>query len=158
MGAVTFTYSGIKEIDQILTNVPIALTHAIVGQAGFKAAKPLVEKIKGLAPDGPTGNLVDSIGAVKMSLRSAQMVGEVRVGPRVNDPYRGFHGHLNERGTVQRRTKSGANRGRMTAKPFVEPAWNATQGLVEGSMQADLQFVIVRTMKKYAKKGGYSLV
>ena len=158
MGAVIFTYSGIKEVDQILTNVPISLSHAIVGQAAFRASKPLVDKIKGLAPEGPTGNLVDSIGAVKMSLRSAQMVGEVRVGPRVNKPYRGFHGHLNERGTVQRRTRAGANRGRMTAKPFVEPAWSATQGIVEGSMNAELQFVIVRTMRKYAKKGNYQLL
>lgn len=157
MGAITFTYSGIKEIDQILTNIPIALSHTIVGQAAYKAAQPLVAKIKGLAPEGPTGNLVDSIGAVKMALRSARQVGEVRVGPRVNKPFRGFHGHLNERGTVKR-DQGYPNRGRMTAKPFVEPAWNATQGLVEGSMQADLQFVIVRTMKKYAKKGGYSLV
>ena len=158
MGAITFTYSGIKEIDQILTNIPISLTHTIVGQAGFKASKTLVDKIKGLAPEGPTGNLVDSIGAVKMALRSARQVGEVRVGPRVNKPFRGFHGHLNERGTVQRKTRTGANRGRMTAKPFVAPAWDATQGIVEGSMRADLQFVVVRTMKKYAKKGGYSLI
>ena len=158
MAAITFTYSGIKEIDQILTNIPLKLSHTIVGQAAFQAAKPLVERMKGLAPEGPTGNLVDAIGAVKMSLSRADRVGEVRVGPRVNKPFRGFHGHLNERGTVRRHTRAGADRGVMPAKPFVAPAWAQTQSIVEGSMLNDLQKVIIATMKKDAKKKGYSLV
>src|SRR5690606_41903740 len=91
--------TGHKEIDRVLKALPKELQHSIQQQAHVDAAKPLIEKEKLLAPEGPTGNLVDSIGAVKIPLRRANFIGEVHVGPRRGRRYRGHHAHLVEFGT-----------------------------------------------------------
>src|SRR5690606_29094571 len=69
--------TGHKDIDRVLKALPKELQHTVQQQAHVDAAKPLIEKEKLLAPEGPTGNLVDSIGAVKIPLRRANFIGEV---------------------------------------------------------------------------------
>jgi hypothetical protein len=142
--------SGYKEIDDVLRNLPASLSEKIISAANMRAAKPLVEKEKLLAPEGPTGNLVDSIGAERRGKR-ANIVGEVWVGPRRRGRYKGFAGHLVEFGTTSRRTKSGANRGIMPKKPFALPAWNSTKDGMEDSIRKELGKSVIRTMKKYLK-------
>lgn len=142
--------TGYKEIDNLLRNLPQAFQQSIVASANYKAAKPLVEKEKLLAPEGPTGNLVDSIGVVKLGRRGSE-IGEVWEGPRRRRPYKGFAGHLVEFGTKKRRTKSGANRGVMPKEPFAEPAWRQTQGQVQDSIKVELGKSVYRTMKRYIK-------
>lgn len=115
------------------------------------AAKPLVEKEKLLAPEGPTGNLVDSIGAVRTSINKANALGEVRVGPRRKGGYKGFAGHLVEYGTKRRTNKRGANRGIMPKDPFAKPAFDATKGQIESIITQSVGKVMIRTMKRYLK-------
>lgn len=143
--------TGAKEIDSLLRALPKEMTHQVLGAAHFAAAKPLVEREKLLAPEGPTGNLVDSIGAVKIPLKRANVVGEVVVGPRRRRPYRGFHGHMVEFGTRQRRNKRGANRGRMPSHPFARPAFRQESGNVEKLIGVSIGKVMLRTMRRYIK-------
>lgn len=143
--------TGAKEIDDLLKALPQAVTHSILGSAHLAAAKPLIEKEKLLAPEGPTGNLVDSIGAYKTSLKKAADLGEVRVGPRRKGGYKGFAGHLVEFGTRSRSTKKGANRGIMPKHPFAKPAFEATKGEIEKSIAVNIGKSVLRTMKRYVK-------
>lgn len=149
--SITFTYTGVKELDDWLTSMPLALTHKTLGSANFQAAKPLVDKEKLLAPEGPTGNLVTSIGAIRRPFRSADALGETWVGPRRRKPYMGKHGHLIELGTKKRRTKRGFNRGSGPALPFVRPAFEATKAIVEGLMIGEIRKIINKVNKKLAK-------
>lgn len=140
--------TGVKEIDRTLRNLPKELSHQILGAAHMAASKPLVEKEKLLAPEGPDGALVDSIGAMKTPIKRADAVGEVIVGPRRRAPHRGFHGHLVEFGTRRRETKKGANRGIMQANPFAAPAFEQTKLIVEENIRVQIGKKLVLRMKK----------
>lgn len=149
--SVKVSLTGVKEIDSVLKALPKELSHKVLGAAHLAAAKPLIEKEKLLAPEGPTGNLVDSIGGDKTPISKANALGEVTVGPRRRKPYRGFAGHLVEKGTKRRQNKKGANRGVMPAKPFAEPAFNQTHKQVENRIAEETGKSLVRSMKKYLK-------
>jgi HK97 gp10 family phage protein len=151
---VKLSVVGLKEIDQVVKNLPLALQHSTLQSAHASAAKPLVEREKLLAPEGPTGNLVDSIGIAKTSLNRANNVGEVKVGPRRKIAP---HGHLVEFGTKTRKLrgrgkyKAGTNRGVMTKKPFAQPAFSQTKGAVEKGIAVNIGKSVVRTMKRFLK-------
>lgn len=140
--------TGAKEIDTLLRTLPNELTHQVLGAAHMAAAKPLVEKEKSLAPEGLTGNLVDSIGAVRTSIKRAGVIGEVKVGPRKRGQYTGFAGHLVEFGTRRRSNRRGANRGIMPATPFAQPAFNQTKTQVERSIAEQIGKKLLARMKK----------
>lgn len=148
------TVKGSKEIQRALLSIPNEVSHKIQQAANLDAAKPLIEKEKLLAPEGPTGNLVDSIGGIKIPLKRADFIGEVNVGPRLRRPYRGQAGHLNEFGTRKRYLKgrgkypAGTSRGIMPAKPFVKPAYNQTRELVVSRIQHSTAKRIVSRMKR----------
>lgn len=150
--SINLSVTGVKEIDSALKELRKDLSHKVLGAAHLAAAKPLIEKEKLLAPEGPTGNLIDSIGGVKTPMSKANAVGEVLVGPRRRKPYRGNHGHLVEKGTKRRRTKKGANRGVMPAKPFAEPAFQQTQKKVEQNISEEIGKSLVRTIKRHLKR------
>ena len=145
---------GAEELNKTLANLAKELTHKEQQRRNIDAAKPLIDKEKLLAPEGPTGNLVDSIGAVRISQRKAVEIGEVHVGPRLRRPYRGHAGHLVEFGTKRRFLKGsgiykqGTYRGIMPSKPFVRPALTQTRDLVLARMQNATAKQLVARMKR----------
>lgn len=155
--SVNITVTGNKEIDKVLKELPLVISHKLMGSVHFQAAQIVVKKEKLLAPEGPTGNLVDSIGATKRSLKRATEIGEVWVGPRQNKPFKGRHGKFNEFGTGPRETTgkkslpAGLNRGQQKAKPFAKPTFEATKGQVEGFIAKETEKIMVKTMKRYIK-------
>lgn len=161
--SVKITLTGVKEIDACLKAMPLQLTDRVLQQAGVSASKVLVAKAKLLAPEGPNGNLVDSIGAVKGSfnqVRSLQReVGQVTVGPR-RGRYKGYHAHLVEYGTRPRYTKGrgkkrkvrNAYRGIMRKKPFMEPAFQATRTQVLNDYNTQVAKSLLRTMRRTLKQ------
>lgn len=149
--SVTISITGLKEIDTVLKRMPRELTHRVLGQAHADALKPLVEKAKLLAPEGPNGNLVDSIGPEKLSQRSATNIGEVQAGPRRGRRHKGQAGHLVEYGTRQRRTRKGSNRGTMPRKPFMRPAFEATKAIVENNIATSIGRKLYAFMKRTLK-------
>lgn len=93
-----------------------------------QVAKPLVEKSKLTAPEGPTGNLVDSIGTVTGRNKKNP---NTYVTARVKRGNKGHHAHLVHEGTVDRKKKNGRSTGTMPANPFLQRAFDATEtGLV----------------------------
>jgi HK97 gp10 family phage protein len=153
------TVTGVREIDTFLKGLPSKFSHRIVQAANAKAAKPLINAEKMLAPKSE-GDLRDSIGVKKASIKRANAIGEIKVGPLYRKG--GRVAHLIEYGTKQRQTKgkgkykvyrAGANRGRVTPKPFVEPAFNRTKDTVTGSIIDELKKATIafanRTLKKF---------
>lgn len=145
--------TGVAEIDAVLKGLPKEVNNKLLTTAHTNAAKFTVEKAKLLAPEGPTGNLVDSIGTQATGFKSQKALGETRTGPRRGrgKGQKGFAGHLVEYGTKTRKTKKGANRGKMRAKPFMAPAWEATKGKVEASINEELGKALVKYMRKTLK-------
>lgn len=80
---------------------------------GF-AATPIARAMRQAAPIGETGNLRKSIGKKSKAYQSGTSV--ALVGPRISDSHLGFHGHLVERGHVNR------DGSYTPAHPFMEPA------------------------------------
>ena len=148
---VKLSVTGVKEIDKVLKSWPNDVSHAVLGAAHLSAAAPLIEKEKLLAPEGPTGNLVDSIGGIKTPIKKANVIGEVIVGPRRGGRYKGNIGHIVEFGTKPRRTKKGANRGVMPAEPFAEPAFQQTNDKVVTGIKEQIGRKMVATMKRNIK-------
>jgi HK97 gp10 family phage protein len=154
---VTISITGVKEIDNVLKNLPDAVSHKVLGAAHAAAAKPLIIKEQLLAPEGPTGNLVDSIGVLKTSLKKANAIGEVIAGPRRGGRYKGYAAHLVEYGTQERELKGrgkyprGTKRGRMRPEPFAKPAFEQTKGEVERRIAEEVGKSLNRTMNRYIK-------
>lgn len=150
--------TGQKEIDDVLSKLPLALTHTILSNAHAAAAKPLVLKEQLTAPEGPTGNLIDSIGVEKATSKKASQIGLVTVGPRRRGQYKGYAAHLVEYGTKERKLlgrgkyKAGTSRGLMPADPFIKPSFDSTKKTVEGNIAQSIAKVLLRTMKRYIKK------
>jgi hypothetical protein len=151
---VKLSVVGLKEIDNAIKNLPLALQHSTLQAAHAAAAKPLVEREKLLAPEGPTGKLVDSIGIVKTPFQKAGTVGEVKAGPRRKIAP---HAHLVEYGTKVRRLRgrgkyvAGTERGIMPKKPFAQPAFTQTKGLIEQGIAVNIGKSVVRVMKRYLR-------
>lgn len=151
---VKMRFTGVKEIDQVLKGLSKQVNHKLLQQAHTQASKVLVERAKLLAPEGPTGNLVDSIGTVREGLAKAKELGLVQSGPRRRrGRYKGYAGHLVEYGTRPRRLKNGASRGIMPRKPFMEPAWIQTKDRVVGSINGYLGKALLNFMKRTIRRG-----
>lgn len=124
---------GYQEILNVVKGLPTQFSDPYLRRVHTKAVIPLVNRIHLNAPVGLKGDLADSIGTVK-----AEGLGGTATGPRTKGGFKGFAGHLNEYGTKSRRTRRGANRGKMTAKPFERPAWEDTKDEVEGNIAKQL--------------------
>lgn len=153
------TITGIKELDDVFSKMPLELTDKVLQQAHTAALKPLVIREKLTAPEGPTGNLIDSIGVVKASARSIGQrdLGAVVAGPRRKGGHKGHAGHLVEFGTASRKTKgkgkfpADVNRGKMPASPFALPSWRATQESVKGIVTQKIAEKLVSFMRRTLK-------
>lgn len=149
---------GFNELNDFLKTLPKTVTHKILQATHAKAAKPLINAEKLLAPK-EEGDLRESIGVKKASIKRANSIGEVKVGPLWKKG--GRVAHLIEFGTKQRKTKgrgkykvyrAGANRGRVIARPFVEPAFNRTKDSIYGTILSDLRKSVKSTASRYLKK------
>lgn len=145
--------TGFKEVDAVLKGLPAQLTDKVFQRAHTRALAPFIERERQTVPVGLTGNLHDSLGVIKATGSSLgrRELGTVYGGPRRKNGYKGFAGHLNEYGTKVRATRNGANRGRMSAKPFAAPAWEATKAQVEGMINVEIGLEVVRFMKRTIK-------
>jgi hypothetical protein len=145
------TVTGFREIDMVLSGMPKELSHRVLQQANTEEAKVLVSKAKSLAPEGPSGRTVDSIGTVKPNIKRADELGVVLTGPR-RGRYGGHAAHLIEYGTKNRKNKRGANRGMMRAKPFMKPAYEQTKELIFSDINRIIGRKLYQFMNRTLKK------
>lgn len=149
---VRLKLTGHDDIDKVLKGLPLQLNHKLLQTAHTSAAKALVDAEKLSAPEGPTGNLIDSIGVIKTPMKKANALGEINVGPR-RGRYKGYAAHLVEYGTKKRFYK-GASRGVMPRKPFALPSWLKTKDKVQNSIADHLGKALYRFMRRTIKKHG----
>lgn len=147
---IKYYLTGVKEIDAVLAGLPLQVDHKVLQAGNFEAAKLVVEAAKGLAPEGPTGNLVDSIGTVKPSFSASEFIGETHTGPR-RGRFKGYAGHLVHDGTKKRNYK-GANRGTMPKNPFMEKAFERTKDRVEAIITQSIGKKLYAFMRRTIKK------
>lgn len=149
---VTVKLTGVKEIDNVLKGMPAQLNHRVLQAAHASALKVTIDQAKLLAPEGPTGNTIDSLGVIKPSFARASDLGLVEGGPR-RGKYKGNTAHLSEYGTKSRATKKGANRGTMPKRPFMQPAWERTKDRVLSSVNNLIGAKLLAFMKRTIKNG-----
>lgn len=150
---VRLRLTGHKDVDKVLKGLPLQVNHKVLQAAHTSAAKVLVTAQKLSAPEGPTGNLVDSIGVIKTPIKKANALGEIHVGAR-RGRYKGHAAHLVEYGTKQRRNKRGANRGRMIARPFAQPSWLKTKDKVMKGINDHLSRHLSNFMRRTIRRHG----
>lgn len=143
---------GVKEIDDVLKGLPLQVNHKVTQQAHTSASKVLIDTAKLTAPEGPTGNVVDSLGVYKYPFAKANALGLIDAGPR-RGRYKGNAAHLTEYGTKARYNKSGAFRGAVAAQHWMEEAWERTKDNVESSISRFLGATLYRFMKRTIKNG-----
>lgn len=149
---VKIRVTGVKEIDDVLKGLPLQVNHKVLQQAHTSAAKVLVDTAKLTAPEGPTGNTVDSIGVFKYPFAKASELGLIDAGPR-RGRYKGNAAHLTEYGTKPRYNKSGAHRGFVKAQHWMEQSWDRTKDNVTNNINKFLGASLLRFMKRTIKNG-----
>ncbi len=165
---VTSTITNAEDFIEVLRrSMPKAMGDGVVGGALLKAARPMVGELKSLYRSlGASGALAAATKAWRVGPRSRKYGALVRVGPlrynslaiakyaayygRVADGIR--HGHLVERGTKLRRTKTGVARGQVEGKWYVKRAANATIAQCGRIFQQTLAKDMDRAMSRRAQR------
>lgn len=147
---VTVRVDGLRELDRALGELPKSTGKAVLRRTITKAAKPIVDMARSIAPDRPgkpRNDLVSSI-TVSSKLNKEQKKAtrgddksfvEMYVGPDVSVP--NAHGHWQEFGTV--------NHG---PQPFMRPAWDSQQGKALDIIKNELGDEIMKAAKRLAMK------
>lgn len=132
---------GGKELEAALKQLPKATAKNVLRRALRNAAKPTVTAAKQMVPVGPTGNLKVSltVGA-RFYKRGAKTPGTVEIFIGATTP-KGYHAHLIEFGTVK-----------MSARPFMRPAWDSTKDAVLASISEELWKSLAKSARTLARK------
>lgn len=146
--------------------LPKSLASAAIGAGVKRAMKPAEQALKQAVPVGPTGNLRRGVATkAKRYPKTGAAVAIVgfRKPPKGGDETapttkrrnkannKTYHQFMVEYGTKQRRTKSGANRGRMPAKAPIQMAWRAAEAQVKGLLAAEMKEAYERALKQLPK-------
>lgn len=116
---VDLDLGGFDEMRRLLAELPQASQARVVRPSMRAAARIIANRTRDATPIGPTGNLRAAAGYVKQSRDPGPYGVAYRIGYRAK---LGPHALLVDKGTAQRKTRSGANRGRGPARRFFNAA------------------------------------
>lgn len=102
---INMELTGVKEIDQVLREMPSKLTRQVLQSAARKAARPMVADMKAGAPKR-SGNLRRSIGIKALKSKVDNLRAVIVVGVRRGKKFKAQHAHLIEFGTKERVAKN----------------------------------------------------
>jgi HK97 gp10 family phage protein len=145
----TFRLEGVDDLVAAFDQLPKALAKSVLVDICNRAAKPIVETARALAPDDPDhpGSLKKSIGVKRWS--GSKWAGVV-IGPRWPE---GAHGHLVEFGTGPRYHKTtGKYVGIMPPKPFMRPAWDLHRSAALDVMRSEVWDALAKAARKLRAK------
>lgn len=137
--------TGNKQLNDVFKQLPLEVTNKALQSVNEKAAIPLVDAAHLLAPVGKTGNLAESIGTVKPSIKAIDVVGQVQIGPRRGGKYKGYHAHLVEY------PKTNRDGTKTKGKPFMLPAFNKTKDVVLNRINSLLGDNMIKRMRRLLK-------
>lgn len=99
-----------------------------------------------------TGNLSRSVGFIDKNPK--YRFSAVRlIGARVYGGYKGYHAYIYEHGTKERKTKTGASKGKMPASNYMLRAFDNYQNSFIANTDRD----IVRIIEQNARKSGFDV-
>lgn len=164
--AKNLKFVGIEELSQVLDALAgdKKLSNRVVRGILNKAAKPIIQKAKELAPEGD-GDLKKSIGAIP---GRGQGKGEqVYVGPRRGGRFKGYAGHLVEYGTAPHIIKAKAAGGLLhlrgnvfveevhhpgaVAHPFMRPAADQKMPEAIEIIESECKAIVLDSFKSVFK-------
>jgi len=152
------TIFGVKELDEFFGDMRKADKKRFFQKAFPIGAQPIINEAKANLQQkikGPksTGNLLGSIGFIAHKPKAWSV--SAKIGARRNSTYKGYHGHLFDAGTKQRRNKKGANRGAMPGSHFFTDAVSsqstAAMEAINDSVITQFDAYVNRRLKKIAK-------
>ena len=113
---VTLKLEGTQELDRALGRLAADVRETLMKEAMLSAGEIIKEEAERRAPRR-TGRLAgDMVAEVGAKHKPSVRVGIGKLG---------WYGRYIESGTAERKTKSGANRGAVSAQPFLKPALEA---------------------------------
>jgi len=164
--AKNLSFVGIEELSQVLDALSgdKKLSNKVVRGILNKAAKPIIQRAKELAPK-EDGDLQKSIGTIP---GRGQGKGEqVYVGPRRGGRFKGYAGHLVEYGTAPHIIRAKAAGGQLhlrgnvfveevhhpgaTAKPYMRPAFDNKKDEAIGIIKDECRLIIEGELKSVFK-------
>lgn len=145
--SVTTTVQGADEVIRAMEHIVSKDVVKVLRTAVTKGSRIVAAKIRAAAPIGKTKRLRKSV-SVRSPKRKRKGEAVAKLA-KVRAP----HAHLIEQGTKQRRTKSGANRGLVTPRPFSRRAFRAAQGEAVQKVEAEIKSGIDKAINAAATKG-----
>jgi HK97 gp10 family phage protein len=148
-----FKIEGIEEINKILDTLPKAINDKIQADLNKQAANIVKKELQALSPEGNNDkkhkSKISANVVVKKSINNSFLIGFTK---------KVWYVKLLEMGTIVRKTlgkgryRSGANRGVLIRKPFIESAHHtAAQKAVE-FLRTNYLKIVDRSIRKLAKQ------
>lgn len=161
----TVQLTGFKELEAALSNLGGAVGKRVARAALKKAAEPMRDKAKSLAPV-KTGALRDSIiigsrldgrqmRSLKKLSKDQRAAVEMFIGPSYLKDAKGRHGHLVEFGTAPHLNGGnfkGSRHPGTAPQPFMRPAWDSEKEPTVERLRGLLWDVIDRAAKREARR------
>lgn len=159
MPVVKISINGIEGIQAALEELPRSVQASVLRRVAKQALQPVAAAMRSGAPVGK--------GASKRGKRYRDTIG---VSGKLSPKQRGYAkaeseyrinayagagsglSHLIEKGTQPRRTKSGANRGSVGARPHIVPAWATHADALPQRIGKLLWAEIAKTAQRLASK------
>ena len=145
---VQFELVGARELARMMESLPRKMSGPVVRKALREGGKVILAAAREKAPVGETGNLKKSMSPGRgIRVRTYRRIGVTVaiVGP--SWPL-GSHASWIEFGTAMRKTKDKKKRGRVSAQPFLRPAFDANVGraqrIIESIMASGLKAAVAR--------------
>lgn len=130
-------FTGIPEAQKVFEALGKRLGDKVVAKVLRDNAAAYIRRAKELSSNADvTGDTTKSIGII--ILRSRARAPGLVAGPRRGNGYKGHTAHLLEFGTAPRQNATGANRGQVTAQPFLRPAFDETHDAMLAGIKLDL--------------------
>jgi HK97 gp10 family phage protein len=149
---VTGGIEGMRELSQLFRILPDRIDAKVAKQVSRRGGRVVVKEARKRTPVGETQNLKRSIQVITPRKRA----NHVLVGANVKGGTRGkgFHAHFLAEGTAKRKTKSGANRGKMRAQGnWIGEAADSVKNQVFAEMKREAVPLIEKEMAKLAYRG-----
>lgn len=128
----------------------LGLSPQIVGGVIERNAEQFITIAKQNIRDD-TGNLSRSVGFINKNAK--YKFSAVRlIGARVYGGFRGYHAYIYEHGTAERKTKTGASKGKMPASNYMLRAFDSYGSTFTQNTERE----IVKIIENNAKKSGFN--
>lgn len=147
-GNVKFRIEGIDEVKKMLDALPKEISDKVQLSINKEAGKIAKKVLQEAAPEGDN----DKASADKAANNVLVSRGDKKTNVFVGFAKKVWYIKLIERGTKVRKTESGAERGSITRKPFIDEAHRKAVPKILQYLEDNYLKIINRTLKRLAKK------